>query len=229
MVIFTILLSVRHCDLNIVPFQVDDRVTHALHICMFVQQVVQPPFRKVFLVVKVDGKPCIQEHIVPDHAFHKIRDIMVISENGFVGVKSNCSTIALRGINYRVIGYDFPLREFYFLGFCLTVRLYHKIGRQGIYSLGTYPVQTYRFLEGLTVILTPGINFRNTIYHLTQWDTPSIITNIHFLVRNGNFNGTARAHYKLVNGVVYDLFEQYINPVILGRAVAQFSDIHTGT
>jgi len=36
-------------------------------------------------------------------------------------------------------------------------------------------------------------------------------------------------HDKLVNGIVHYLFEQYIDAVIIGRAVTEPPDIHAGT
>ncbi|MNR22405.1 hypothetical protein D3C85_1393540 [compost metagenome] len=154
---------------------------------------------------------------------------MVISENALIRIKRNGCTIALCSINDRIVDHDLPFREFYFFSFIIPVRLHRETGRQSIYGLCTNSIQTYRFLEGIAVVFTTGIDFRHTIYHFTQRNSTTIVTYIYFLIRNGDFDRTSGAHYKLVNGVIHNLLKQYINPIVLCRTIPKLTDIHTGT
>ena len=128
MVILTVLLTVRHGDLNIMPFQVNDRVTDMLHIGNLMQQVVQTSFREILLSVIVYCKSGIQEHIVPDHTLYKLRDVMIVPEDAFIGVKGNGSTITLGGVYDGVVDNDLPFGKFYFLGVTIPVGLHDKGG-----------------------------------------------------------------------------------------------------
>ena len=69
-------------------------------------------------------------------------------------------------------------------------------------------------MEHVIVVLGPCINHRNAFYDLAQGDAAAVVAYAYRVVFYGNVDLFAMPHDKFVNGVVNDLFEQDVNPVI---------------
>ena len=101
---------------------------------------------------------------------------------------------------------------------------------QRIHCLHTHTVQAYTLLEGLAIILTAGVEHAHCLHQLALRDAAAIVAHADALVVGDvNLDALAGMHLKLVDRVVDDLLEQHIDTVVVLRAVAQLTDIHTGT
>src|SRR5690606_29333471 len=86
-IIFPVFAGVRHGDLYIISFEVNDGVTQTFFIRMPPEQVEQAIGRMVFLSVENDGEACIEESIVPDLILQELRTKMKIFKNAVVRLK----------------------------------------------------------------------------------------------------------------------------------------------
>ena len=102
------------------------------------------------------------------------------------------------------------------------------MGGQGVDRLGTHTVESHGKLENIVIVLGPGVDYRNTLDDLPQGDPPSMVPDLDLVVLDADVHTVAVAHNKLVDGVVHNLFQEYIDPVVLIASVTQTADIHTG-
>ena len=101
---------------------------------------------------------------------------------------------------------------------------------QRIHSLKADTVQTNALLERLAVKLTTCVKYAYGLNQFTLRNTASVVSHNN-TARIGQvyLYALARIHAELIDAVVYDLLEQYVDSVIGCRAVAQFTYVHTGT
>src|SRR5690606_22006347 len=64
------------------------------------------------------------------------------------------------------------------------------------------------------------------VNHRTDGNSPTVVAHGYFMLVYGNFDGSSGTHYKLVNGIVDNFFQQYIDAVVVSRTVAQLTDVH---
>src|SRR5690606_4380307 len=84
-------------------------------------------------------------------------------------------------------------------------------------------------LKSSRVILASGIDLRHTIDDFAQRDSSAIIPNLYLVLGNLYLYAPAIAHHVLIDGVVQDLLDEHVDPVILSASVSQFTDVHPGT
>ena len=110
-----------------------------------------------------------------------------------------------------------------------TKRLDLEIGRKGVYRFCAYSIQPYRLLKRLAVIFTACIDLGYTVNNLPQGNAPAVIAHLHAVVCHMQIDPLTIPHHILINAVVNDLFEQHINAVIVGSAIAQLANVHAWT
>ena len=89
------------------------------------------------------------------------------------------------------------------------------MGAQGVDSLHTHTIQTYRLLESLRVVLTTCIEYADSLDEFALRDASTIVANGDAQIFiDIDFNPLASLHLKLVNRVVNDLLQQNIDTIL---------------
>src|SRR5205823_13683803 len=103
-----------------------------------------------------------------------------------------------------------------------------KFFGQRVHRLGAHTVQADAELEHVVVVFGAGVDLGDAIDHFAQRDAAAKIAHAHFRALDAHLHFLAVAHDVFVNGVVDHLFQQDVAAVVVVRAVAQPSDIHSG-
>ena len=224
--VFAVFIIVRYGDLDVLPFQVNDRVSDLILIGLARQQVQQTVLAHELLAIVVDGQTCVQVAIIPDLIFEIIRDEMVVAEHGLVRLEEYHGPIRLFGRNFLVLFHQHTFIELGGLLLSITVRGDLEIGRQCIDRLGTHPVQAHAFLENPRIILGARVDLAHHIDHFAQGNAPAIVAHLHARAFDGDLDLLAVTHHVLVDAVVQHLLHQDVDAVVEGRAIAQLADVH---
>ena len=233
-VVAVLSVDVGECSLEVVVLDVDDGVKGlALHVVF--QQVEEAVFRVVAAVVVVERESAVEVTVVPDAAFHIFVDEMVIAEEFTVRDEFHQSAggfeCVLRGVvDQSTVGNEFAFAELGVAGLPVAERLDAEPTGEGVYGLGADTVQTYGFLEYLAVVLCAGVEFAHCVNHLAKGDAASIVADADFAFGkvDGHLDAAAKTRGELIDGVVDYLFNEDVDAVVVGGAVAQFADVHTG-
>ena len=111
----------------------------------------------------------------------------------------------------------------------IAERLYGEIGRKCIYCFCSHTVQTDGFLEGFIVVFTTGINNRNSIHHLAQWNSTSVVAYSHLATFDGYIDNFSFLHAELVDGVIYCFLNENVYTIVCVTSITKFTNIHTRT
>ena len=154
---------------------------------------------------------------------------MVVLEQGIVGLKEDVGSVFFVG-GAGLVADQFSTFEHGLAHLSVAGTPGHETAAQCIDRLGSHSVQTDTFLEGLGIVFTSGVQHGNGIDQTSQRNASSIVAHGHpQVVFHLDFNAFSGSHLELVDTVVDDFFQQHINSVFHLRAVAQATDVHTGT
>ena len=183
--------------------------------------------RGVFLPIKVDNQPSVKVTVIPDKTLYILHPISITLKDIYIGRKLHQRSFTLGcffGIcNTRKVSRA-KLSHTYFI---FPNRLNLEVRRKRIYRLGSYTVQSYRFLKRFRIILSTGIHLRHYIYDFSQRNSPTVITNYYFIIFDVHFDSSPCTHHELIYAVVHHLFEKHIYAIIRRRTVTEFPDIHS--
>ena len=112
----------------------------------------------------------------------------------------------------------------------VAIRPHLEVGAQGVDRLHTHTVQSDALLERLRVVLASGVEHRYSLDELTLGYAAAVVAHRNTqTVVDIDFDATTGIHLELVDRVVDNLLEQHVDAVLRQVAVAQTSDVHTGT
>ena len=227
-VLLTILVGMREGNLDILTFQMDNRVEgivgHAV-----LQQILQTMPREDAPIVIHDGESRIQIGIVTEHILHDVILELIVQEQGVIGLEEDICAVLVLGV-LRHVAQHLTTGKNRLAHLTLTIAVHLEASAQGIHSLHTHTIQTDRLLKGLGVILTTCVQHRYSLYQLTLRDASSVVANADTQVLiDVHLDAVACMHLKLVDRVVDHLFQQHVDTVLRQGAITQTADIHTRT
>ena len=114
--------------------------------------------------VEHDRQPRIQKYIILNHRLQIFGNVMVITENFFIGIKNHLRTVRLGSRLDIMLFENLGLAIMHIFSFAVAERLYFKTFRQGIYGLDSHTVQTYRLFESFRIVLCTGIHLGRGIH-----------------------------------------------------------------
>ena len=227
-VLFAILVGMGKSDFEVFVLDADDGV-EALDGHVVGQQVFQSVSTAYASAVIHDGKPRTQVGVVAEHGLDDIIVVRVVLEEGVVGLEVDISTVFVLSLFGGVALEDAALKD-QTAHESVAIGAYLEAAAQCVHRLGTYAVEAHALLEGFGVILAAGVEHAHCLYEFALGDAAAIVAHAHTqIVHDIDLDAVARLHLELVYRVVYDFFEQYIDAVFGKIAVAQTTDIHTGT
>ena len=104
---------------------------------------------------------------------------------------------------------------------------HQELFRERVDGLCPDAVQAHAELEHVVVVLGAGIDHRDAIDNFTQGNTAPVITDLHFVFEQLDFDFCAIAHNKFINRIIDDLFDHHIDSIIGMRSISKTTDIHT--
>ena len=112
----------------------------------------------------------------------------------------------------------------------LSVGAHLEACAQRIDRLDAHTVESHALLESLGVVFAARIEHAHGLDELALRDAAAIVAHADTqIVVDIHLDAVALFHLKLVDRVVYHLFQQHIDAVFGQRSVAQTTDIHTRT
>ena len=221
--------------LEVLVLDVDDRIER-LALQIVLKQIEEAVLGIVTAIVVVEYQPTVEVAIVPHASLDIFTDEVIVAEEFSVGDKLHQRARALGAFRQRMlhdaaVGSQLPFGEFGDAGFTLSERLHTEPTGQGVHCLGTHTVQAHRLLEHLAVVLGTSVEAADSLNHHAQRDAAAIVADTHFALGkvDGHIDAATEARRKFINGVVYHLFDEDIDAVVMRRAVAKFADIHART
>ena len=103
-------------------------------------------------------------------------------------------------------------------------------GAKGVNGFYAHAVEANRLLERFGVVLAAGVDFRCHIHHFAEGYAAAVVG--HGYRPSGtdsvdpDFYLFAEAHHEFIDGVVQHFFQQHINAIVGGSAVAEFAYVH---
>ena len=230
-VVVALAVDVGEGGLEVAVFDVDDGVERvALEVVL--QQVEQAVLGVVAALVVVHGEAAVEVAVVPDALLDVFADEVVVAEELVVGDELHQGAAFGGGVadDAAVVG-ELALGEFGAARLAFAEGLHLEVGGEGVDGLGTHAVQADRLLEHLAVVLGAGVQFADGFDQLAQRYAAAVVAdaNVAFAEVDFDFDLLAVARGELVDGVVYNLFDENVDAVVVARAVAQFADVHTRT
>ena len=222
-ILIAVLVGVGQRNLYIFAFEVNNRVEridrHVLR-----QEVQETVLGGVFFAVIDQRKAGIEVCVVTEQFLDIIVAEMVIFEESFAVIRYELNdgspSLGAVIIKDSCVGGQFALGELRAARFAFAEGLHGKERREGIDGFGTDTVQADRFLEGLAVVFTAGVEYRNHFHQFTQRNTASVVAHANPSVLDIHFNHFSFPHTELINGVVDTLLDKHIDTVVGVTSVA---------
>ena len=176
-ILIAVLVGVGQRDLYIFAFEVNNRVEridrHVLR-----QEVQETVLGGVFLAVIDQRQAGIEVCVVAQQFLDVIIAEMVILKESFAAIRHELNdgspSLGAVIIEDSCVGGQFALCELRAACFAFPEGFYGKERREGVDGFGTDTVQADRFLEGLAVVFTAGVEHRNHFHQFTQRNTASV-------------------------------------------------------
>ena len=140
-IFLAILVAVRENQLNILAFEVYDRVAYGIHVGAALQQIEQAVLRIILLPVEHNRQSGVQIGVIPNLVFQELRTVMVMLENGFVRFKRYQSAVFFVGGGFLGIRFELAQVKFGGFGSAFAERLHLEKRRKGVDGLGSHAVQ----------------------------------------------------------------------------------------
>ena len=101
---------------------------------------------------------------------------------------------------------------------------------QCIHGFDTHTIESHTLLESFRVVLSTRIEYTHSFHQFPLWDASSIVAHSNSqIIFNIYLYPIARFHFELINRVVQNLFQEYINAVLWQLSVAQSTNVHAWT
>ena len=224
---FAVAVPVRDDHFDVLSAEVNGRVER-LFAEVFLQQVEQPVFRDERLPVDPDRQPGVQVSVVAYHRLHVFHVKVVAAENAFVGMERHHRPVPFADAAFGHVRDFVPLLEPHAAGFAVAHAADQESVRQRVDRLDADAVQSDRFFKRFRVVFRAGVHFRRHVHQFAERHAASVVAyGDGLVVRDRDVDALAEAHHVFVYGVVQHLFDQDVDPVVGGRSVAEFPDIHT--
>ncbi len=217
--------------LEVALLDVDDRV-EGVTLQVVLQQVEETVLGVVALVVVVHRQAPVQVAIVPDALLDILADEVVVAEKLAVGDKldEGASIGTVVGLDAAVAG-QLAVGEFGATALAVAEGLHLEVAAEGIHGLGTHAVQSHRLLENLAVVFGAGIELRHRLDKFSEGDAATVVADGHAALGEVNLHlyFLAESGSELIDGIINHLLDEHVDAVVVARAVAQFTDVHTRT
>ena len=90
------------------------------------------------------------------------------------------------------------------------------------------PLRPYAELEDVVVVFGTGIDDRDALDDLAEGNAAAVVADLDSPLVDLDVNLLATAHDELIDGIVDDLLEQYVDAVVGIGTRAEATDVHAG-
>ena len=194
---------------------------------LIAEQILQPVFGVVTLIVQVQGKSAVQIGIHPETAFHKLDLDLVIDK--FFRVRREGDPGAIPFFRIKILhALKFAVLECGAFALAGPDGFRHKPAGKRIDRLGADPVHPDRKLVLIGVELAAGIDVGDAVHQFAGGDPAPVVTDREGVFFDGDIDTSAVSHHIFVDRIIQHFLEKDIDPVVLMGTIAQPPDIHTG-
>ena len=185
--------------------------------------------RQYAMTVVHDGKTRVEVGIVAQHRLHDVVVERVVNEERWVWLEVDVCAVLVVGVGGLVVG-KVALLKLQRPYLAVSVRLYLEVGRESVDRLHTHTVKADALLERLGVVLAACVEHRHSLDELALRYTASVVAHRHAqTLVDVDLDAASGVHLKLVDRVVDYLLKQHVDAVLGQVAIAQTTDVHTGT
>src|SRR5436190_13091480 len=177
------------------------------------------------LAVVQEFQARVQVTVMTQPALDVFRAELCFLKNVGVRLKPDQGAIWFARFTFLLV-FDFSLLEGGFDKLAFAMAADQEILGKRIDGFGAYAVESDTELENIVVIFCTGVDLRNALDDFSQRNATAEIAHRDGFVFDGELDFLAGAHDKLVNGIIDDLFEQDVTPVIVMGAIANAANVH---
>ena len=153
----------------------------------------------------------------------------VVNEERWVWLEVDVCAVLVVSVGGLVVG-KVALLKLQRPYLAVSVRLYLEVGRESVDRLHTHTVKADALLERLGVVLAAGVEHRHSLDELALRYATSVVAHRHAqTLVDVDLDAASGVHLKLVYRVVDYLLKQHVDAVLGQIAIAQTTDVHTGT
>ncbi len=153
----------------------------------------------------------------------------VADEEGGVGLEVDVGAVLVVG-GCGGIGLQYAAAEDERAYLAFAVGAHLEVGAEGVDRLDTDAVESDTLLESLGVVLASGVEHRYGLDEFALGNAAAVVAyGDAQIVVDIDLDALAGVHLELVDGVVDDFLEQYVDAVLGQVAVTQSADIHAGS
>ena len=192
------------------------------------EEVEQALFGLEFLAVEVQAQAPVEACVVPHPALDELVVEGAFAKNDRIGQKLDVCAVGRIGCSALLLLFQLATLKEHFGASAVSVGANDEVGRERVDGLGADAVKPHAELEHIVVVFGASVDDRDALYYLAEGNAAAVIAHLDPLPVNLDVDLLATAHDELINGVVNDLFEQYVNAVVGIGTRAEPADVHAG-
>ena len=220
-------VSMGERELEMVAAAISDVVDRVVP-DLLIEKIQETVLALKLLLPKVERQAVVEIRVVPESLLYELQVERKLTKDLIVRLELGDQTVLLLGLAFSFADQLAALEN----RLCVLPVAYgddSKLSGECIDGLGAHAVETHGELEHVVVVLGPGVNDADTLDHLAKRNSTAEIPNPDLVSGYLDPYGRPEAHDELVNGIVYDLLEQYVDPVVQIAAVTDAANVHAGT
>ena len=152
----------------------------------------------------------------------------VFAEDVQIGQKLDVRAVGLVGRSALLLLFQFAALKEHFGAPAVAVGADDEVGRKRVDGLGADAVEPHAELEDVVVVFGTGIDDRDALYYFAEGNAAAVVADLDSPLVDLDVDLLATAHDELIDGIVNDLLEQYVDAVVGIGTRAEAADVHAG-
>ena len=192
------------------------------------EQVEQALFGLEFLAVEVQAQTSVEAGVVPQPALDEFVVEVVFAKDVLIGQKLDVRAVGLVGRSALLLLFQFAALKEHFGAPTVAVGADDEVGRKRVDGLGADAVEPHAELEDVVVVFGTGVDDRDALDDFAEGNAAAVVADLDSPLVDLDVDLLATAHDELINGIVDDLLEQYVDAIVGIGTRAEPTDVHAG-
>lgn len=218
---FAVAAAVGEGAFDVVAFEVDDGV-EGFFGEFGGDEVWEAVFAAEFFAVEDEGEAWVEPGVVAQHFAHEVEAVLVVwAEAGVVGVVDDAGAVGFVGVLWGFhVAFDESACEFDGAHFAVAEGGDAEEVAEGVDGFDADAVEADGAFEGFAVVFGAGVDLGGAFDEFAEGDAASVVADGDHVVFDLDFDFFAEAHDVFVDAVVEDFFDEDVDAVFWGGAVA---------
>ena len=224
---FAVAIDVGKGKFEVLALVVSGRIEHRIA-GLAVEEVEQALFRLKFLAVEVQAQAPVEAGVVPHPALDELVVEGAFAKDVGIGQKLDVRAVGCVGCSALLLPFQFAALKEHFGAPTIAVGADDEVGRKRVDGLGADAVEPHAELEDVVVVFGTGVDDRNALYYLAEGNAAAVVADLDEPLVDLDVDLLATAHNELIDCIVNEFLEQYVDTVVGIGTRAEAADVHTG-